>query len=107
MAKKDQKSESDFPTMGTTASAATNISGAPSPNTKPVAKKGGAGGMVASATASHRPQLLERNGASLHITTALYQANAAEAGLQKRNVRTVPSALGNRDFWAARQDASA
>jgi len=105
MAKNDQQPQGDFATMGTVNADAVNVSGAPSKNTKPVAKKGGAGGMIASATASHRPGILERNGASLRISTTLYKANAAEAGDTQRHVRIVPSALGNRDFWAARQDA--
>jgi len=105
MAKKSQQPQGDFATMGQGNADAVNVSGAPSKNTKPVAKKGGAGGMIAAATASHRPGILERNGASLRISTTLYKANAAEAGDTQRHVRIVPSALGNRDFWAARQDA--
>jgi len=106
MAKNDQQPQGDFTTMGTVNADAVNVSGAPSKNTKPVAKKGaGVGGMIAAATASHRPGILERNGASLRISTTLYKANAAEAGDTQRHVRIVPSALGNRDFWAARQDA--
>ena len=105
MAKNDAQPKGDFETMGTTQSNAVNASGAPSAHTKPVAKKGGAGGMIDAATASHRAGILERNGASLRITAPLYQANAAESGMTQRRVRVVPSALGNRDFWAARQDA--
>jgi hypothetical protein len=106
MAKKDAQPKGDFETMGEVSSNAYNASAAPSKNTKTVAKKGGAGGMIAAATAEHRPGILERNGASLRITAPLYQANAAEAGLQQRHVRVVPSALGNRDFWAARGAAA-
>jgi hypothetical protein len=61
------------------------------------------GGFLESATASHRPNIMERNGASLRPTAILYQANAAEAGAIQRNVVTVPSAVGNRDFYLRRQ----
>ena len=106
MAKTDAQPKGDFPTMGEASSNAYNASAAPSRNTKTVAKKGaGVGGMIAAATAEHRPGILERNGASLRITAPLYAANAAESGLQQRHVRVVPSAIGNRDFWAARQAA--
>jgi hypothetical protein len=46
---------------------------------------------------------MERNGASLRPTAILYQANAAESGVVQRNVVTVPSAVGNRDFYLRRQ----
>ena len=105
MAKKDAQPKGDFETMGSVNANATNASGAPSKHTKPVAKKGGTGGMIDAATASHRPGILERNGASLRISAPLYAPNAAESGLTQRNVRIVPSALGNRDFWAGRQHA--
>ena len=103
MAKTDQQPKGDFQTMGSVNANAVNASGTPSKHTKPVAKKGGQGGMIDAATASHRPQIMERNGASLRISAPLYQANAAEAGLTERRVRIVPSAVGNRDFWANRQ----
>lgn len=105
MAKKDQQPKGDFATMGPANANAVNASGAPSPYTKPVAKKGGSGGMIAAATANHRAAILERNGASLRISATLYKANAAEASLVQRRVRIVPSSLGNRDFWDARQSA--
>jgi hypothetical protein len=90
------------PTMGTDASrlgnAAKPIKG------RSVPKKNQAkGGFLESATAQHRPNILERNGASLRPTATLYAANAAEAGVVQRNVVTVPSALGNRDFYLRRQ----
>jgi len=103
MAKNDAQPKGDFETMGSVNANAVNTSGTPNKQTKSVAKKGGVGGMIDAATASHRPGILERNGASLRISAPLYQPNAAEAGLVQRNVRLVPSALGNRDFWAGRQ----
>ena len=101
MDKKDAQPKGDFATMGSVNANAINASGTPSRNTKPVAKKGGKGGMIDAATASHRPGILERNGASLHITAPLYQANAAEAGLTQRNVRIVSSRLPRRSNSSA------
>uniref|UniRef100_A0AAU3I9C4 Uncharacterized protein n=1 Tax=Streptomyces sp. NBC_01393 TaxID=2903851 RepID=A0AAU3I9C4_9ACTN len=90
------------PTMGTGASRLANV--AQPIKGRSVPKKNQAkGGFLESATASHRPAILERNGASLRPTAVLYQANAAEAGVVQRNVVTVPSAVGNRDFYLRRQ----
>ena len=101
MAKSQKINTGSFPTMGSVA-APVNASAAPSRNTASVPKKATATGMLESATASHRPGILERQGASLRISTTLYKANAAEASSTQRNVRLVPSALGNRDFWDRR-----
>jgi hypothetical protein len=90
------------PTMGTDASRLANT--AKPVKGRSVPKKNQAkGGFLEAATATHRPSIMERNGASLHPTAVLYQANAAEAGVVQRNVVTVPSALGNRDFYLRRQ----
>jgi hypothetical protein len=90
------------PTMGTAASRVGNV--AKPIKGRSVPKKNQAkGGFLESATASHRPSIMERNGASLRPSAVLYQANAAEAGLVQRNVVTVPSAVGNRDFYLRRQ----
>jgi hypothetical protein len=90
------------PTMGTDASRLANV--ATPIKGRSVPKKGNAkGGFLESATAKHRPSILERQGASLRPTAILYQANAAEAGAVQRNVVTVPSAIGNRDFYLRRQ----
>lgn len=101
---KNTAPKSAFPTQGQVA-APVNASGAPSAHTTPVAKGGSAGGMLDGATANHRQGVLEPHGASFKITATLYKQNAAEASATQRNVRTVPSAIGNRDFWASR-DAS-
>lgn len=107
MAAKKAKTTStgSFPTMGTSvATSVVNVSGTPSNKTKRVPKKGNSkGGMLEAVTASHRQGVLERLGAQLRPTAALYAPNAAEAGLTQRNTRVVPSAIGNRDFWAKRQ----
>jgi hypothetical protein len=89
------------PTMGTSASAVGKV--AKPIKGKSVPKKNQAkGGFLEAATAAHRPNILERNGASLHPTAVLYQANAAEAGLVQRNTVNVPAAMGNRDFYLRR-----
>jgi hypothetical protein len=90
------------PTMGTSASNVGNV--AKPIKGRSVPKKNQAkGGFLESATAAHRPNILERNGASLHPTAVLYEANAACANDVQRNTVTVPSAVGNRDFWLKRQ----
>jgi hypothetical protein len=90
------------PTMGTDASRVGNV--AKPIKGRSVPKKNQAkGGFLEAATATHRPNILERNGASLRPTAVLYQANAAEAGLVQRNTVVVPSAIGNRDFYLRRQ----
>lgn len=60
-------------------------------------------GMLGPVTAKVRPTIPERLGAKLHPTAVLYQQNAAEASAVTRNVRKVPSAVGNRDFYLKRQ----
>lgn len=90
------------PTMGTSASNVGNV--AKPVKGKSVPKKNQAkGGFLESATATHRASVQERMGATLRPTAILYQANAAEAGVVQRNVVTVPSAVGNRDFYLRRQ----
>jgi hypothetical protein len=90
------------PTMGTDASRLGNVA-KPIKGRSVPKKNQSKGGFLESATASHRPNILERNGASLRPTAILYQANAAESGAIQRNVVTVPSAVGNRDFYLRRQ----
>lgn len=81
-----------------------NVSGAKSKNTKLRPKGNASGGMIAAATANHRAGIQERMGAQLHPSATLYKANAAESSNTQRNTRIVPSALGNRDFWAKRSE---
>jgi hypothetical protein len=85
------------PTMGT--SAASSVKAAPVIRGRSVKKTGQSkGGFLEAATASHRPNVQEHLGASLHPTAVLYQANAAEASQTQRNTVLVPSASGFRDF---------
>lgn len=90
------------PTMGNTPAKLASV--AKPQRGKSVVKKGEAkGGFLEAATATHRANIQERLGAKLHPTAKLYAANAAAANDVQRNVRTVPSAVGNRDFQARRQ----
>lgn len=89
------------PTMGTGASRLSNV--AKPIKGRSVKKNNAKGGFLESATAKHRAGILERNGASLRPTATLYAANAASAGDVQRNVVTVPSAIGNRDFYQRRK----
>lgn len=84
------------------AKSAVNQSGKPSKNTKAVKRKGASGGALESATATHKSNIPERLGAKLHPTATLYKQNAAAANDTGRNVRLVPSAIGNRDFYNKR-----
>lgn len=99
---KNSAPQSAFPTQGQVA-APVNASAAPSANTTVVAKKGSSGGMLDGATANHRQGVMEPHGAAFKIKATLYKQNAAEASATQRNVRIVPSAIGNRDFWASRE----
>lgn len=96
------KTTTNFPKMGTSQSKAVNVSGAPSKNTKPVRKKGAQGGSPEPATASHRQGVQERLGFKGAPQAAMSYPNAPEASLTQRNVRIVPSAVGNRDFYLRR-----
>lgn len=53
-------------------------------------------------TATHRGQALERNGFKGAPQMQLYVPNAEEAAQVGRSIVTVPSTMGNRDFWTAR-----
>lgn len=105
MAKSDKINTGSFPTMGTVA-APVNASAAPSRNTHLVAKKPGPGGMLEGATARHRSaRMNETNGPQHRITASAYAPmTSPEAGATYRNVRLVPSTLGNRDFWDKRNN---
>lgn len=98
------KTTTNFAKMGTAAAAVKNVSGAPSKNTKPIKKSAHSkGGSAEPATANARQGVLERNGFKGAPQTTLYAPNAAEASATLRNVRVMPSAIGNRDFYFRRQ----
>ena len=50
-------------------------------------------------------KIKEANGPKCHVVSKLYAANAADAGLQTRNVKIVHSAAGVTDFQKARSAA--
>lgn len=101
---KNTDPKGSFPTAGTSvATSVQNLSGAPSKNTKPVAKKTQGRGASPTGTKANRQGIQERLGAKCAPQATLYAANAAEASATTRNVTIVPSAVGNRDFYLRRQ----
>lgn len=96
------KTTTNFPKVGTINANATNVSGAPSRNTKPVPRKNTQAG-TDGATANHRQGVLERNGFKGAPQINHSYANAPEASQTFRNVRLFRSAVGNRDFYSKRQ----
>src|SRR4051812_6572006 len=102
MAKGD-KTTTTFPKMGTSNARAVNQSAAPSKNTKRVKKKSTISAQPEAATAAHRQGGLERLGFQGAPQTTMDYPTAPEASLTQRNVRIVPSAVGNRDFFLKRQ----
>jgi hypothetical protein len=95
------KTRTSFPTVGTEMAHAENISGAPSANTKPVPRKNTQAGGVPGTTAN-RSGTLERNG--FKGSPQVNRAYPNPYPDTQRNVRLVPSAKGNRDFFARRQE---
>lgn len=92
----------NFPTMGTEASRARAAADF-SPNLKFRPKGGAKGGSGEAATAGHRTGQQERLGAKYAPQMTMVTANNPESSLEQRNVRLVPSAIGNRDFYLRRQ----
>lgn len=92
-----------FPTMGTSVAQA-GVKAAPVLRGKSIKKTNQSkGGFLEAATAVHRPNIQESLGAKLHPTATLYAPNAASANEVQRNVYTVPSSMGNRDFYLRRR----
>lgn len=98
------KTTTNFPKMGPYPSQAEfySLRGTPSPNTTQVKKGHSKGGMLEAATARPRRGIQERLGAKLAPQATLYTPNAAEAAATQRNVVTVPSRVGSRDFYDRR-----
>lgn len=98
---------SSFPTMGESLfSSVVNLSGKRTSYTKSEARgrSGGADVPGAGTKANRGASLIhEANGPVNKPVAMLYAANAAEAHSTQRNVRLVPSSVGNRDFWAKRE----
>lgn len=97
------KTTTNFPKMGTANSKPVNRSGEPSSNTTPVRKKNSVSASPAPATASHRQGVQERLGFKGAPQVTYCYPTAPEASQTFRNVRLMPSAVGNRDFYAKRQ----
>lgn len=97
------KTTTNFAKMGTSQSRANNVSGAPSPHTKPVRKKSTVSAKPEAATAAHRQGQLESLGFKGAPQTTMSYPTAPEASQTLRRVRIVPSSLGNRDFYLKRQ----
>jgi len=94
--------KTEFEKVGTANANAVNVSGAGSPHTIAVPRKNTQAGQDG-ATANHRLATLERNGFQGAPQVAYSHPNSPESSSVGRNVRLVPSAKGNRDFYARRQ----
>lgn len=105
MARSTDVTSTDFPKMGESMEHVLNLSGERSPYTKSTPRKTMGRGSSPTGTAAIRGRTMikEANGPCFHIKATLYSQNAAEASAVTRNVRIMPSAVGNRDFWSKRQ----
>ena len=74
-----------------------------SPNVQYAPRGGAKSGAPVGTISGVRPGHQERLGAKFAPQMPLYEQNAPEASLVQRNVRVLPSAVGNRDFWLKRQ----
>lgn len=82
-----------------------NVSGNRSPYTMPVARKGPKqDNDVNVGTKKNRSASLihEANGPACTIVAKICYPNAPEHNQTQRGLKTVPSSVGNRDFWGAR-----
>lgn len=91
-----------FETMGTSAAYAQVVSD-PSPNLKFRPKYGPSADETVIGTKGNRQGVQERLGAQYAPQVTIVQPNEPEASQTQRNVRLVPSSVGNRDFWLKRQ----
>jgi hypothetical protein len=76
---------------------------AQSPNLENRPRGGGKSDAPVGTISGVKPHHQERLGAKYAPQMPLYEQNAASASETYRNVRLVPSAVGNRDFWLKRQ----
>lgn len=101
-------SASDFPTVGeSVVQHVCNLSGKSSKYTMVTPKKTmgrGASPIGATGGVKSHSMIHEAHGPAFTVKATLYKANAAEASMTMRNVRVVPTVVGNRDsgFWAKR-----
>lgn len=95
---------SSFPKMGDDGmTGLVNVSGQRSPYTMPQARKGPTSPDMGGSPASHRGSTMLHEGNGPTFRPVASQVYATEYAATGRNTRMVPSAVGNRDFWAARQ----
>lgn len=101
------KTTTSFPKMGDEwiTKNLINCSGNRSPYTTPIPKKTEGRGASPTGVKKNRgaSMINEAHGPTFRPVTTLYKQNAAEASATCRNTKLVPSAVGDRDFWAARQ----
>lgn len=101
---------SQFPKMGEEplTNSLVNVSGNRSPYTKTVARKGPSGDVLATGGKANRgaTEIHEAHGPTFRPQTTICYPNAPEHAATGRGMRTVASAVGNRDFWDQRADGS-
>ena len=97
--------KSDFPTMGEEVAHHVMNMSRGTRYTKTVARQTMGRGSSPTGRKVNRGSTMikEANGPCCTVKATLYAANAPDAGKQLRNVHMMPTAVGNRDFWAARQ----
>jgi len=85
-----------------------NTSGDRSPYTISEVRKGPSGDSLAEGGTAIRGvgsvATGEHNGPRFAPATTICFPNSPESSMTGRGMRTVPSSLGNRDFWQARQE---
>lgn len=96
---------SDFPKMGETAyDGLMNMSGQRSPYTIPQARKGPTSPDTGGENKSNRSAAMLHEGMGPTFRPVASKVQGSEYPETGRGMRTVPSSVGNRDFWASRGD---
>lgn len=102
---------SNFPKMGENPMVGTlvNVSGNRSPYTHPVARPSQGDALATGGTAIRGASSMsgEHNGPRFAPVTTICFPNSPEASQTGRGLRTVKSAIGNRDFWDRRYEEGA
>lgn len=97
------KTVTTFPKVGNETSRV-RAAGDPSPNLKSRPRGGSkSGAPVGTKSAAGRTNIQERLGAKYAPQMTMSAPQAPEAGSTGKNVRILPSAVGNRDFYLRRQ----
>jgi hypothetical protein len=97
---KQAKTSTSFPTMGTSASRA-RVMADSAPSLKFVPRKGAKSGAAVGTKGTRKGQQ-ERLGFKGAPQVTMAYPNNPESSQEFRNVRLVPSAVGNRDFYLKR-----